>query len=72
MLLKDYYNKDDEIDKTETDENNVLKSIKIGSQFQIMFYNNGYTTPLYVINAVEVYDPCKSRKTYQDQYLCII
>ena len=42
MLLKDYYNKDDEIDKTETDENNVLKSIKIGSQFQIKTYQDQY------------------------------
>ena len=39
MLLKDYYNEDDEIGKTETYENDVLKSMKIGSLFQIMFYN---------------------------------
>ena len=39
MLLKGYYNEDDEIDKTETDENDVLKSMKIGALFQIMFYN---------------------------------
>ena len=29
MLLKDYYNEDNEIGKTETYENDVLKSIKI-------------------------------------------
>ena len=39
MLLKGYYNEDDEIDKTEADENDVLKSMKIGALFQIMFYN---------------------------------
>ena len=38
-LLKDYYNEDDEIDKTQIDENDSLKSMKIGSPFQIMFYN---------------------------------
>ena len=53
MLLKDYCNEDDEIGKTETDENDVLKSMKIGSLFQIMFYNlrNGIKgTPLHVIS----------------------
>ena len=57
MLLKNYYNEDDEIDKTETGENNVLKSMKIRSLFHIMFYNlrNGNKrTPLDVINAVEI------------------
>ena len=39
MLLKDYYNEDDEIGKMEIDENDVLKSMKIGSLFQVMFYN---------------------------------
>ena len=39
MLLKDYYNEDDEIDKTETYENDILKSMKIEPLFQIMFYN---------------------------------
>ena len=55
MLLKDYHNEEDEICKTETYENNVLKSMKIGPLCQIMFYNfhNGNKqTPLYVINLV--------------------
>ena len=39
MLLKDYYNEDDEIGKTETYENNVLKLMKIRPLFQIMFNN---------------------------------
>ena len=65
MLLKDYYNDDDEIGKTETYENDVLKSMKIRPLFQIMFYNfhNGNKqTPLHVINLVEIYDRCKSRE----------
>ena len=35
MLLKDYYSEDDDIDQTETDNNDVLKPIKMGSLFQI-------------------------------------
>ena len=59
-----YYNEDDEIGKTETYENNVLKLMKIPQLFQIMFYNfhNGNKqTPLHVINLVETYEQCKSR-----------
>ena len=65
MLLKDYYNEDDEIGKTEIDENDVLKSMKIGSLFRVMFYNlhNGNKrTPLHTINAVEIYERCKNRE----------
>ena len=65
MLLKDYYNEHDEIDKTETDENHVIKSMRIGSLFQIMFYNlhNGNKrTPLRVMNAVEINERSKSRE----------
>ena len=56
-LLKDYYNEDDEIDKTQIDEKDSLKSMKIGSLFQIMFYNlrsGNKRTPLHVMNAVEI------------------
>ena len=59
MFLKDYYNEDDEIDKTETDENDILNSMKIGLLLQIMFYNlyNGNKqTALLVMNAVEIYE----------------
>ena len=65
MLLKDYYNEHDEIDKTEADENNVLKSMKIGSMFQIMFYNlhsGNKRTPLHVMKVVEINERCKSRE----------
>ena len=65
MLLKDYYNEDDEIGKTKTHENDVLKPIKIRPLFQIMFYNfhNGNKqTPLHVIHLVEIYERCKSRE----------
>ena len=65
MCLKDYYREDDEIGKTETYQNDVLKSIKIGPLFQIMFYNfhNGNKkTPLHVVNLVEIYGQCKSRE----------
>ena len=77
MLLKYYYNEDDEIDKTETYENDVLKSMKIGSLFQIMFYNlhNGNKrTPLDVMNVVEIYQQCKSRElitSFNRSGLCI-
>ena len=77
MLLKYYYNEDDEIDKTETYENDVLKSMKIGSLFQIIFYNlhNGNKrTPLDVMNVVEIYQQCKSRElitSFNRSGLCI-
>ena len=63
MLLKDCYNEHDEIDKTKTDENDVLKSMKIGSLFQIMFYNlhsGNKRTPLHVMKVVEINERCKS------------
>ena len=65
MLLKDYYNEDDEIGKTETYENDVLKSMKIRPLFQIIFYNfhnDDKQTPLHVINLVEICERCKSRE----------
>ena len=58
MLLKYYRNEDDEIVKPEADENDVLKSIKIGSLFQIMFCNlhhGNKQTPLHVMNVLEIY-----------------
>ena len=77
MLLKDYYNEDDEIGKTETYENDVLKSMKIGSLFQIMFYNlhsGNKQTPLHVINVLKIYERCKSREfitSFNRSRLCI-
>ena len=65
MLLKDYYNADDEIGKTKTYENDILKSMKIRPLFQIKFYNfhNGNKQTLFhIINLVEIYDRCKSRE----------
>ena len=41
------------------------EATKIGSLFQIMFYNidNGYQrTPLHIMNAAEIYEKCKSRE----------
>ena len=65
MLLKDYYNEDDEIGKTETYQNDVLKSMKIRPLFEIIFYNfhnDDKQTPLHVINLVEICERCKSRE----------
>ena len=76
-LLKDYYNEDNDIDKTQIDENDSLKSMKIGSLFQIMFYNlhsGNKRTPLHVMNAVEIYERCKSRElitSFNRSGLCI-
>ena len=56
---------DDEIGKTETDEKDVLKSMKKGLLFQIMFnklHNGNKRTPFYVMNVVEIYERWKSRK----------
>ena len=47
------------IGKIEIDENDVLKSIKIGSLLQTMYYNlhNGNKqTRLHLMNAVEIYE----------------
>lgn len=77
QYLKDYQNEDDEIGKTETDENDVLKSMKKLSLFQIMFQNlhNGpKRTPLHVMNVVEIYEQCKSSEfitLFNGSGLCI-
>ena len=51
--------------------------MKIGSLFQIMFYNlhsGNKRTPLHVMNAVEIYERCKSRElitSFNRSGLCI-
>ena len=51
--------------------------MKIGSLFQIMFYNlrsGNKRTPLHVMNAAEIYERCKSRElitSFNRSGLCI-
>ena len=48
---------DDEIGKTETDEQDVLKSMK-----NDLLHNGNKRTTFYVMNVVEIYEQWKSRK----------
>ena len=77
-LLKEYYNSNDEIEQeSEQEQDDILKSMKIGSLFQVTFYNmhNGYKrTPLHIMNSVEIYERCKSKElitSFNRSGLCI-
>ena len=69
-LIRDYYDDtpeiDSELDDTDFSENRKSsKSLRLGSLFQIIYYNLhnwNMKTPFHIMNAVEIYEKCKSRE----------
>ena len=81
-LLKNYYENIDEQEaeekpENEYDERAASKSAKLGSIFQIKYYNlhsGTKKTPLHIMNAVELYEKCKSRElitSFNKSGICI-
>ena len=59
------------------DEKLLTKAIRIGSLFQIMFYsihNHYHRTPVFIMNAVEVYEKCKTLElviSFNESGICV-
>ena len=59
------------------DEKLLTKAIRIGSLFQIMFYsihNDYHRTPVFIMNAVEVYEKCKTLElviSFNESGICL-